>query len=41
MVRILLADDSAFMRKLLIKGLTKLGYMDIIDVEDGKDVVAR
>jgi two-component system, chemotaxis family, chemotaxis protein CheY len=41
MVKILSADDSAFMRKLLIKSLNKIGYNDIIEVENGKDAVAR
>jgi len=41
MVKILSADDSAFMRKLLIKSLNKLGYTDIIEVENGKDAVAK
>jgi two-component system chemotaxis response regulator CheY len=40
MVKILSADDSAFMRKLLIKSLNKLGYTDIIEAENGKEAFA-
>lgn len=41
MVKILSADDSAFMRKLLIKSLNKLGYDEILEAENGKEAVEK
>jgi two-component system, chemotaxis family, chemotaxis protein CheY len=41
MVKILSADDSAFMRKLLIKSLNNMGYTDIIEAENGKEAVEK
>ncbi|RLB34079.1 MAG: two-component system response regulator, partial [Deltaproteobacteria bacterium] len=39
MTKILLADDSAFMRKILTNILAKAGYTDIIEAEDGEETV--
>ncbi|MBT4824522.1 hypothetical protein HN695_03915 [Candidatus Woesearchaeota archaeon] len=35
MAKILLADDSAFMRKILVNVLNKEGYKEIIETSDG------
>ncbi|HDH41370.1 MAG TPA: response regulator [Candidatus Altiarchaeales archaeon] len=40
MTKILLADDSAFMRKILTNILAKAGYTDIIEAEDGEETVS-
>lgn len=40
MVKILVTDDSAFMRRILINALKKENYNDIIEGEDGTDAVA-
>lgn len=40
MTKILLADDSAFMRKILTNILTKRGYTEIIEAVDGEETVA-
>jgi len=40
MPKILLADDSAFMRKILTNMLAKIGYTDIIEAEDGEEAVS-
>ena len=41
MPKILLADDSAFMRKILTNILTKEGYKDIIETEDDAAAVEK
>lgn len=41
MAKILLADDSAFMRKILINILNKEGHKDIIETENGEEAVAK
>lgn len=39
MVKILLADDSAFMRKILTNILAKAGYTTICEASDGEETV--
>ena len=39
--KILIADDSAFMRKILVNILSKLGYKEVIEVEDGDGAVTK
>jgi len=39
--KILVADDSAFMRKVLINILNEAGYNDVIEAGDGKEAVAK
>lgn len=41
MKKILIADDSTFMRKILINILTKAGYKNIIEVSDGDEAVIK
>jgi two-component system chemotaxis response regulator CheY len=40
-MKILMADDSAFMRKILSNILNKEGYKDLIEVPDGEQAVAK
>lgn len=40
-VKILTADDSAFMRKVLIDILTDAGYDNIIEAENGKQALEK
>ncbi|MEA1925472.1 MAG: response regulator [Candidatus Altiarchaeota archaeon] len=39
MAKILIADDSVFMRKILIKILNKMGQEDIIEAENGDEAL--
>ena len=39
--KILLVDDAAFMRKMLSDTLTKNGYTEIAEAEDGLDAVQK
>ncbi|OYT26281.1 MAG: two-component system response regulator [Candidatus Altiarchaeales archaeon ex4484_96] len=39
MAKILTADDSVFMRKILIKILNKMGYEDIIEADNGDEAL--
>jgi len=39
MAKILTADDSVFMRKILIKILNNMGHEDIIEAENGDDAL--
>ena len=41
MTKILLSDDSAFMRKILTNILNKEGYKDIIETVDGVEAVEK
>ncbi|HIE34040.1 MAG TPA: response regulator [Candidatus Altiarchaeales archaeon] len=41
MTKILIADDSAFMRKILKNILSKARYTDIVEAEDGEDAVRK
>ena len=40
MAKILVVDDSAFMRKILVGVLAKAGYTDIAEASDGEMAVA-
>lgn len=40
-MKILITDDSVFMRKLLIKSLNKLGYDEIIEASNGREAVEK
>lgn len=39
MTKILVADDSAFMRKILSNILTKAGYKDLVEAADGGEAI--
>ena len=41
MVKILIADDSRFMRKLLKDILVKAGYSNIIEAKDGNETIEK
>ena len=41
MAKILIADDSAFMRTVLKNILTKAGYSDIIEAKDGNEALEK
>ncbi len=41
MPKILIADDSQFMRKMLKDILTKEGFTDLIEAEDGNETLAK
>ena len=41
MARILTVDDAAFMRKVIKDTLTKAGYTDIYEAEDGAQAVEK
>ena len=41
MAKILLADDSAFMRKVLIDILNKNGYDDVVEATDGNQAIEK
>lgn len=41
MAKILVVDDSAFMRKILISTLKKEGYEDIVEGENGVEAVEK
>jgi len=41
MAKILLADDSQFMRKVLLDILTKNGHTDITEAADGNEAIAK
>jgi two-component system chemotaxis response regulator CheY len=41
MAKILIADDSSFMRKVLSDLLTEAGYSDIVQASDGKQAVEQ
>lgn len=41
MAKILVVDDAAFMRKVIRDTLTKGGYTDIYEAEDGKEAVEK
>ena len=41
MAKILLVDDSAFMRKVVKDGLSKAGYTDLYEAVDGADAVEQ
>ena len=39
--KILLVDDAAFMRKMIMDTLTKNGYTDVYEAVDGADAVEK
>ena len=41
MTKILLADDSAFMRRILTNILAKAGYTEIVEAGDGEEAVSK
>lgn len=41
MTKILITDDSAFMRKILRNILTKLGYKEIIEAANGNECIEK
>lgn len=41
MAKILLVDDAAFMRKVIMDTLTKNGYTDLYEAVDGVDAVEK
>ena len=41
MAKILIADDSAFMRKVIRNALEKIGHKDIIEVANGTDAINK
>ena len=40
-MRFLIVDDSATMRRIVANSLAKLGYLDFVQAEDGKDALAK
>ena len=40
-MRFLIVDDSATMRRIVANSLAKLGYLDCVQAEDGKDALAK
>lgn len=40
-MRILVVDDSATMRRIIIKSLNSTGYEDVIQAENGEEAIAK
>lgn len=40
-MKIMVVDDSAVMRKIVIKALTEGGYTDIVEAGDGKEALSK
>ena len=41
MAKIMLVDDAAFMRMMVKDALTKAGYTDLIEAQDGAEAVEK
>ena len=41
MAKIMIVDDAAFMRMMIKNTLTKNGYTDIVEAQDGAEAVAK
>ena len=41
MAKIMLVDDAAFMRRMVKDALTKAGYTDLIEAQDGAEAVEK
>lgn len=41
MAKILIADDSSFMRTMVVDILKKGGYQDFVEAKDGKDAIEK
>ena len=41
MAKIMLVDDAAFMRMMVKDALTKAGYTDLVEAQDGADAVEK
>jgi len=41
MTKVLVTDDSAFMRKVLVDILNKNGYTETIEAQDGKEAIEK
>ena len=41
MAKIMVVDDAAFMRMMIKNTLTKNGYTDIVEAQDGAEAVAK
>ncbi len=40
-MKILVVDDSAVMRKIIVKVMEKAGYTDVVEAVDGKDALSK
>ena len=40
-MKVMVVDDSAVMRKIVIKALTEGGHTDIVEAADGKDALSK
>ena len=40
-MKVMVVDDSAVMRKIVIKGLMEAGHTDIVEAGDGKDALSK
>ena len=40
-MKVLVVDDSAVMRKIVIKALTEGGHTDVVEAGDGKDALSK
>ena len=40
-MKVMIVDDSAVMRKIVIKALTEAGHTDIVEAADGKEALSK
>ena len=40
-MRVLVVDDSATMRRILVNSLQRIGYADCVEAADGQEAIAR